>query len=139
MKNVFLFVLLTISSVASSQCIPENFCNECIGKLIKAKFNYLKSFKINGEDGSLKKIEYSYVLTKGSKYLVNICASGTHPEKIGFTLLNYQRVKMGTNSVKGTHVSDFVFECNTTGIYYLQYSFEEASINCAGSALGFTR
>lgn len=131
--------LLSSSSPLMAQCEPTDFCNECIKKLGAAKFNFLKSYRVNGEDGSLQKVEYSYVLTKGSKYMINICSSAQRPDKIQFVLSDRGRMKVATNLVNGRLVNDLVFECKATGIYYFQYTFEEAGVSCAGISIGFSR
>ena len=79
-KIVLLFSFLVIAGVSSSeligQCDPENFSNTCIPKLATG-FNFLKSYKIDGEGGAKDKVEYSYVFTKGTQYMINLCATGT--------------------------------------------------------------
>ena len=134
------FLSFTIGFFSSNgQCVTDNLCAECIGNLNKAKFNFIKSFKIDGDNGSLQKVEYSYVLTKGSKYMINMCASGGSPDKVLFTLTDYQRVKVATNVYKEKNSSSVLFECNSTGIYYFQYSLAAAAINCGCSVIGFKR
>jgi hypothetical protein len=55
-KIVLLFSLLLFAGVTSSeligQCDPENFSNSCIPKLATG-FNFLKSYKIDGQSGVL--------------------------------------------------------------------------------------
>jgi hypothetical protein len=131
--------MVAFSSAAMAQSETESFCEECIKKLSDARFNFLKSYRVNGENGGLQRAEYSYVLTKGSKYMVNICANAQCPEKIQFTLSDYNRTKVTSNMVGGRLLSDLVFECSATGIYYFQYNFGEAAVSCAGISIGFAR
>lgn len=134
--TAFLFL---VSSSLLAQCEPDDFCNECIRKLGAAKFNFLKSYRVNGEDGGLQKVEYSYVLTKGSKYMINICSSAQRPDKIQFVLSDRGRMMVATNLVNGKLVNELIFECKATGIYYFQYTFGEAGVSCAGISIGFSR
>ena len=55
------------------------------------------------------------------------------------TLLDAKRNKVATNKIGGGIASAISFPCNATGIYYIQYTFEQGSARCAGSALGFKR
>lgn len=139
LKNLFLLTIVIGFFSAKGQCIPDNLCADCIGNLTKAKFNFIKSFKIDGDKGGLQKVEYSYVLTKGSKYMINMCAIGGGPDKVLFTLMDYQRAKVASNVYNGKNSAVVFFECNSTGIYYFQYSFAEAAIDCGCSVIGFTR
>ncbi len=141
-KIILLSSLLLIAGVTSSeligQCDPENFSNTCIPKLASG-FNFLKSYKIDGEDGSKEKVEYSYVFTKGTQYMINICATGTETDGIVVTLFDSGRNKVATSKINGQFISAIAYPCNATGIYYIQYTFDGSGSKCGGSALGFKR
>jgi hypothetical protein len=141
-KIILLFSLLLITGVTSSeligQCDPENFSSTCIPKLASG-FNYLKSYKIDGEDGSKEKVEYSYVFTKGTQYMINICAQGAETDGIVVTLFDSGRNKVATSKINGQFISAIAYPCNATGIYYIQYTFDGSGSKCGGSALGFKR
>src|SRR5688500_20402183 len=64
------FILSTLDVIG--QCNSETFSNSCIPKL-STGFNFLKSYKI--EKGGKDYVEYSYVFTKGTQYMINICAN----------------------------------------------------------------
>jgi len=124
------------SSQLVSQCDPDNFANACIPKLASG-FNFLKSYKVN--DGGSGKVEYSYVFTKGTQYLINICASGAATDGIVVTLFDSGRNQVATSKISGQFVSAISYPCNATGIYYIQYTFDGSTNKCGGSALGFKR
>jgi hypothetical protein len=138
----FLFFILSVfmlSTVeASAQCNAENLSNDCIPKLATG-FNFLKSYKVDGAGGSKDKVEYSYVFTKGTQYMINICAPTQPTDGVVVTLFDSQRNKVATSKVSGQYVSAMAFPCNATGIYYIQYTFDESVSYCAGSAMGFKR
>jgi hypothetical protein len=143
MKKISAFViLLLISSLTSfnliGQCNADNFSNACIPKLGDG-FNFLKSYKIDGEGGAKDKVEYSYVFTKGTQYMINLCANGAATDGIVVSLFDSNRNKVASSKINGQFVSAIAYPCNATGIYYIQYTFDGAGGKCGGSALGFKR
>ncbi len=143
MKKV-LFVLTFISLIGVSsidlngQCNPDNFANACIPKLASG-FNFLKSYKVDGEGGAKDKVEYSYVFTKGTQYMINLCANGAATDGIVVTLFDSGRNKVATSKINGQFITAIAYPCNATGIYYIQYTFDGSAGKCGGSALGFKR
>jgi hypothetical protein len=141
MKRIAIFVwtLVVLSAPdATAQCNSEALSNQCIPKLASG-FNFLKSYKIDGEGGAKDKVEYSYVFTKGTQYMINICAPNQPTDGIVVTLYDSNRNKVATSKVNGQYISAIAYPCNATGIYYIQYTFDGSSTYCGGSALGFKR
>jgi hypothetical protein len=128
------FVLSGLEVLA--QCNAESFSTQCIPKLA-AGFNFLKSYKI--EKGGKDFVEYSYVFTKGTQYMINICAGGSNTDGIVVSLFDSNRNKVASSKVNGQFISAIAYPCNTTGIYYIQYTFDGSTSYCGGSALGFKR
>ena len=141
MKKIVFFVfsvfLLNASDVVG-QCNSENLSNECIPKLAGG-FNFLKSYKIDGSGGSKPKVEYSYVFTKGTQYMINICAGAAPTDGIIVSLYDSQRNKVASSKFNGQYLAAIQYPCQATGIYYIQYTFESSASFCGGSALGFKR
>ncbi len=143
MKKLSFFLLLGSLVILGSgrvmaQCNPDNLANECIPKL-QSGFNFLKSYKVDGEGGAKEKIEYSYVFTKGTQYMINLCAGGGNTDGIVVSLFDSGRNKVATSKINGQFISAIAYPCNATGIYYIQYTFDGSSTKCGGSALGFKR
>jgi len=134
----FILVAAFLSSNAIAQCDAEGFSNACIPKLA-AGFNFLKSYKIDSEGGAKDKVEFSYVFTKGTQYMINLCAAGSATDGVVVSIYDAQRNKVATSKVNGEFVSAIAYPCNATGIYYLQYTFDGPGAKCGGSALGFKR
>jgi hypothetical protein len=128
------FVLSTLEVIG--QCNSETLSTQCIPKLATG-FNFLKSYKI--EKGGKEFVEYSYVFTKGTQYMINICATGTATDGIVVSLYDSNRNKVASSKINGQFISAIAYPCNTTGIYYIQYTFDGSTTNCGGSALGFKR
>lgn len=132
-----LFFLLN-SSDAAAQCNSENLSSECIPKLA-AGFNFLKSYKIDGDGGAKQKVEYSYVFLKGTQYMINICAPSQPTDGIIVSLFDANRKQVASSKFNDQYITAIAFPCNATGVYYIQYTFDKPSSYCGGSALGFKR
>lgn len=140
MRKITLLALTLIgfSLETSAQCSPENFTAACVPQLATG-FNFLKSYKIDGENGAKEKVEYSYVFTKGTQYMINICANGTSTDGILVSLYDANRNQVASNKIDNQVVKAIAYPCNATGIYYIQYTFDKSASYCGGSALGFKR
>jgi hypothetical protein len=139
MKKSFIFILSvfifsTLDVIA--QCNAQNLSDQCIPKLTPG-FNFLKSYKI--EKAGKEFVEYSYVFTKGAQYMINICAETANTDGIVVSIFDSNRNKVGTSKVNGQLYTNITYPCNTTGIYYIQYTFDGSTKNCGGSVLGFKR
>ena len=141
MRNITILFFLAATSLCertSGQCRTDALTNACIPKLTTSGFNFLKSYKIDGEP-DLTKVEYSYVFAKGTQYMISICDENAKANTINITLYDAQRNKVASNKVGGELLSAIAYSCNATGIYYLQYTFDKSSSRCGGSVLGFKR
>ena len=135
-----IFIVLSVCFLSAleviGQCNSDALSNQCIPKL-SAGFNFLKSYKI--EKGGKDFVEYSYVFTKGTQYMINICAAAQPTDGIVVSLFDSQRNKVATSKINGQFISAIAYPCSTTGIYYIQYTFDNSTAYCGGSALGFKR
>jgi hypothetical protein len=141
MKKLIFFIALVFLlnfSDATAQCNSDNLSSQCVPKLA-AGFNFLKSYKIDGDNGTKDKVEYSYVFLKGTQYMINICAPNQPTDGIIVSLYDSQRNKVASSKMDNQFISAIAFPCNSTGVYYIQYTFEKPSSYCGGSALGFKR
>lgn len=141
-KNLLSIVIIVLAGFSttglSGQCDADNLSNECIPKL-STGFNFLKSYKIDGDGGSREKVEYSYVFTKGTQYMINLCAGTNNPDGLIVSLFDSKRNKVASSKVNDQFISAIAYPCNATGIYYIQYTFDGSATYCGGSALGFKR
>ena len=140
MKIVFGFLLtffLATSVDGLAQCDADAHASACIPKLSKG-FIFLKSYAVDSEDGDRTRVEYSYVFSKGRQYQINLC-TGKPDDADGMVINVYdgQRKPVGSSKQGGKYLTGIQFACRSTGIYYIQYVFENPALGCAGSALGF--
>ncbi len=131
-------VLFVNQSEISAQCNPETYTDQCIPKLASG-FNFLKSYAIDGAGGSKNKVEYSYVFTSGTQYMINICANGPETDGIVVTIYDGNRQEKVSSYINGSYISAISYPCTSTGIYYITYTFVGSSNYCGGSVLGFKR
>ena len=140
MRKIVVTTLAALAvSISSlwSQCSPENYTAACVPKL--TGFNFLKSYKIDGEAGAKAKVEYSYVFTKGTQYMIQVCAEGTATDGIVVSLYDASRNQVASSKIDNQLLAGIAYPCNATGIYYIQYTFDKSAKYCGGSALGFKR
>jgi hypothetical protein len=137
-KSIFIVLIVLVASALEviGQCNSDVLSSQCIPKLASG-FNFLKSYKI--EKGGKEYVEYSYVFTKGTQYMINICSPGTATDGIVVSLFDSNRNKVASSKINGQFIQAIAYPCNTTGIYYIQYTFDGSTSYCGGSALGFKR
>ena len=133
---IFCLSSLGMSPIPDRTCDSDSFATACLPQL-SGCFNFLKSYKVDGV--AKDKVEYSYVFTKGTQYLINLCANGSATDGIVVSIFDKERNKVATSKINGQFVSAIAYPCNATGIYYIQYTFDDPSGHCGGSALGFKR
>lgn len=140
MKRLLFFILLSAitSGIAFAQCDAAQKAATCAPNP-GSGYTLIKSFEVDGKGGTKDKVEYSYVFTKGTKYLVNVCGDATSPDGVVVTLYDKYRNKVATNSVNGSVVKAIAYPCSATGIYYITYTFEKSKEYCGGSTIGFKR
>lgn len=133
-----LTVSVLVSGSASAQCNASDLADNCISQLADG-FNFVKSFPIDGQGGNKEKIEYSYVFATGTEYTINICTAGEAPDGIVVSLYDSNRRLVTTNQANGKIYKGVRYNCNSTGIYYITFTFKDSQANCGGSVLGFKR
>ena len=140
MKNALFFIaLITVTAgSALAQCDAANKAAGCAPNP-DSGYTLIKSFEVDGKGGSKSKIEYSYVFTKGTKYLLNVCGDGSTPDGVVVTVYDKYRNKVASNLVEGNVVKAIAYPCSATGIYYITYTFENSQAYCGGSTIGFKR
>ncbi|AHM59841.1 hypothetical protein D770_07890 [Flammeovirgaceae bacterium 311] len=134
----FLAFILLAANTASAQCGASDMADNCITQMSDG-FNFVKSFPIDGDKGARNKIEYSYVFAKGTEYAINICTGSESPDGIIVSLYDSNRRQVTTNQANGKLFKGVVYNCNSTGIYYITFTFKESTEHCGGSVLGFRR
>lgn len=129
-------LILSLMSPAgvSAQCDPDKQMSTCVSKLATG-YTFLKSYKIAGE----KEIEYSYVFTKDTNYVLNLCNKDGESNNMVVTLYDANRNKIASNVIGDKYLPAIGYRCGATGIYYFTISFQNNLEPCGVSVLGFKR
>ncbi len=144
MKHIYKILIALLigmgwnSSAALAQCNPSEYSQECIPK-IQDGFIFYKSFNIDGQNGAKEKVEYSLVFTKDTQYYLNICTAEENTDGIVVTIYDSKRNQVSTNFANGKFFPGIIFQCNSTGIYYISYTFRASKNYCGGSVLAFKK
>ena len=144
MKIIFkIFAIVTFAvflkpDVVQAQCNAEALATSCISNL-QDGFTFLKTFKVDGQSGAKKKVEYSYVFSKDTQYYLNICCKNEGTDGIVVTMYDSKRHIVSTNFNNGKFYAGLIYPCNATGIYYITFTFNNSQAHCGGSVLGFKR
>jgi hypothetical protein len=135
---LFLISLFLSVTESYSQCPPLAPLEKCV-TILPRGMHYIKGFKVDNDNGHRDRVEYSYVMTKGTVYSINFC--GDNPvdsEKVIIKIYDNYRNNVASNkSVAGN--AAMIFQCNSSGIYYIEFSFREENSFCLTSILGFKR
>jgi hypothetical protein len=139
MKYLLFSTILFFSAVnAFAQCNASLFSQDCVTK-VQDGFTFLKSFNIDSQNGAKDKVEYSYVFSKDTQYYLNICTTDEDKAGIVVTIYDANRKQASTNLSEGKLYQGLIFECKSTGIYYITYTFKNSPNPCGGSVLAFRR
>jgi len=144
MKIIFkIFAIVTFAiflkpDVVQAQCNAEALATSCISNL-QDGFTFLKTFKVDGQSGAKKKVEYSYVFSKDTQYYLSICCKNEGTDGIVVTMYDSKRHIVSTNFNNGKFYAGLIYPCNATGIYYITFTFNNSQAHCGGSVLGFKR
>ncbi len=116
-----------------SQCGDAllDVCHEKIGDT-----RFIKSFPVQLEaqkpGGSLPVVRYSMVLNSGTTYRLVACNAKEFPGKVIFSL-NFQDKLIVTSYSLDTkkHFPSVEFTCGMSGLYHIDFYFEDGKEGCA--------
>ncbi|MGD1842595.1 MAG: hypothetical protein ACFB0B_17130 [Thermonemataceae bacterium] len=133
------FTLLMATNV-QAQCDVSAYTRKCVQFLKPKGFQFLKSYKIDGKNGNRETVRYSYVFSRGTTYLITLANAEQDTKGVKLTLLSPSKQVM-TSSYSSVAKKNFPIQlkCQRTGIYYLNFEFDQGSDYCAASVLGFKR
>jgi len=135
MKNLYTLFILVALSVISIDGYSQCKTDECVAK-INSGYTFLKTYQMSQVGDQL---EYSYVLSKDTNYMLVMC-NGGGTQNIIVTLYDSKRKEIATNQDKGSGkiYPAIAYLCKATGIYYLRFSFIDKP-ECCVSVLAFKR
>lgn len=129
--------LTTINS-ANAQCSASEHKDKCVSGLADG-FTFIKSYTLDGGKANASgEIEYSFVFSKGTIYMLNTANNAGEPKNIVIKLYDPNHKLIATN-VKGETYFPLGYQCQTTGVHYMTFSFKDTPDLCGLSVLGFKR
>ncbi|ANQ49058.1 hypothetical protein KMW28_07765 [Flammeovirga yaeyamensis] len=142
MKKIFLaitfiFALFTVEE-ASAQCNAELYVTKSM-KELNPGFQFSKSYRIDGRNGTRRKIEYTCVLAKDTSYQITISGKDGGAQGLISTLYNAKRRKIISSFYNNRFLNTWTYKCTSTGIYYLSFTFKDSKSYCGAAVLGFKR
>lgn len=147
MKSFRLFLCLLpllwlAAAPAQAQCDADKFMNHCNARLSNG-YTFLKSYNVDKTKAQNNKVEYSYVFSKDTNYMLTLCTKdGMVPNNFSVALFDRDRNMVYSSFDKRTNTfyPAIGYRCSATGIYYLQFVFNnQAAAECGASVLGFKR
>jgi hypothetical protein len=143
MKNILalgfvLVMFLGANSEIQAQCNAELFISKALQQLTPG-FTFVKSYRIDGRNGTRPKIEYTCVFSKDTNYTLTIVGKDGGSQGIIATLYDSRRNQMVSNFSENKFYQTLNYKCRATGIYYLTFTFKDPTPFCGGAVLGFKR
>ncbi len=131
-----LTLLLTVVGLVNegnAQCTTE----ACAAKLAEG-YTFLKGYQL--QVATAHEVEYSYVFSKGTSYMLVICNQDGTAKDVEITLYDGQRHKLISNFDKETnkYYGTIIYDCQTTGVFYMKYTYKTKP-SCCNAVLAFKR
>jgi hypothetical protein len=146
MKRVLLLLVILATSLLAAQaqkpkCEVEDYTNKCIERIKPLGFSFLKSYKLDGLGGDKTVLEFSYVFSTGTTYIVTLGNADRNNKGLVVTLLDDKKevIVSSYREAEKEYLSALQIQCQRTGIYYLSFSFQDTKDFCGVGVLGFKR
>ncbi len=144
-KIAYIFAVMiaffAMTSNAVAQCDVTSYTSKCVEKLKPQSYRFVKSYKVDFQKGKVNDVEYSYVFSRGSIYLITMSNGDAKTQGLKFTLLDTDKKNIVSNYNDETKVysSAVQLRCQRTGVYYLKYTHEKTTNYCGASVIGMKR
>lgn len=131
---------LISSENAYAQCDAMQYKDKCVQRLADG-FTFIKSYLIDGARANTNgEIEYSFVFSKGTLYMLTIADDLGNAENIEIKLYDPQHKMLATNfDKKSGKFFPIGYPCSTTGVHYMTFKYHGTGKACGVSVLGFKR
>ncbi len=131
--------LFLIPEKNSGQCASNEFLDNCATSL--GTYTFIKAFHIKIKPRKKYTIEYSYIFSKGSSYIIVICDRNIEGKRMITNLYDRSHKLVVSNYDKenSEYHSYFVYPCTATGVYYIESYFEGTKGGCGVNIIGFSK
>lgn len=136
--GIILFLAVVVNSAFTfGQCDSDEFLDNCASSL--ETYTFIKAFNVNVKKAD--KVEYSYVFSKGSNYMIIVCDQNSPGNRMIVNLYdrNHKLIVSSFNRKTKTYYPNLIYPCSATGVYYMDASFENSKGGCGVIILGFKK
>lgn len=119
-------------------CDPDALLTKCAPSL--EDFVFITTFKINSEKQG-DKTNYSYVLSRGTNYKIVVCEQNPDGNRMIVNFYDRSKKLVASNYLKPSkkYFPSISYNCQVTGVYYVEAYFEGESKGCGLNILGFKK
>jgi len=130
-------IALAIPLHVFGQCDSDEFMDNCASKL--DTYTFIKAFNTTMKKTDV--VEYSYVFSKGSSYIIIPCDQNIPGSRMIVNLYdrNKKIIASSYNKKTKTFYPDLIYPCSATGVYYMEVTFEGPKGGCGVCLLGFKK
>ena len=137
---IILLFITPNSQLIYSQCNPNQHKDFCVKNLSEG-YTFIKSYTIEkSKVNANSEIEYSFVFSKGTNYMLTIADQTGKAENIEIILYDTQHKKIISNyDKKSGGFFPIQYTCTNTGVHYMTFKYHGSGEPCGISVLGFKR
>ncbi len=138
--KIFAFISVLYLSIVSisAQCDVKSLKSKCTEQLAPG-FTCIKSYPLETKKVNSKgEIEYSFVFSKGTIYMLTFSNANGEAADIEITLFDPTHKKIASNLISGKYIP-LGYKCMSTGVHYITFKFMNGTDSCGLSVLGFKR
>ncbi|MEM1136061.1 MAG: hypothetical protein AAGI07_09490 [Bacteroidota bacterium] len=135
---ILFFLAMGFSFSVQGQCNSDLYSEKSM-KNISPGFLYEKSYRVDGKGGRTKKVEYTCILSKDTNYSFTMNSKDGGSNGLVFSLFDQQRNKVVSNFVNNKFFTGIQYKCNSTGIYFINFTFRGSQSHCGAAVLAFRR
>lgn len=141
--RIILACMLLLPFFSVAQCASKRMIDSCSAFPKEYVFSKSRVVEIVSKK-DLKSAIFGIILNKGTTYIITVCegASNRNDGKMVVNLFDKSDnlVMSSHNDKTNKYYSKIIFNCNSSGTYYLGYLFNGGeSKGCGVSALGFLK
>ncbi len=131
--------ILFHATTVNAQCDDEDFMDLCAEKLGDFTFVKANKIKLSGttKDGKAPTVEYPFVLSKSSTYVLTACYPGPGNMIVELFDRDHKFIMSNYDKSQKKYYPTINFVCSATGVYYLVYSFANTENACGIGMIGF--
>lgn len=143
MKQIITLIILSLfatTELSFGQCDAMSNKDKGVGQL-SDDFTFIKSYLLDGGKENAKgEIEYSFVFSKGTSYMLTLVNNLGQSDNIEVKLYDPTHKLLVTNyDKKSDQYLPVVYPCKSTGVHYMTFKFSKDTEKCGLSVLGFKR